>query len=432
VPSTAQILLLCAAFLPGFIFGAINFSSVLDLAANLNLTLQQLRIKGASGNWYPARFERSGVLRNDAARAQAGYTLYTLAPDLSAHLVDMDGRELHRWSLSRDEVLPAAATDPRTFFGRLDAQVEGGYMFANGDLLMVYEQKAIGPWDTLLVKLDKNSHVLWKSELKAHHAVAVWGDKIYALTGEIQPPSSSPVVPNLRGMPYIDERVSILDSDGKELSTHSILQAMANSERLRVADVVPPSDRIDALHSNAIDVLTEQNAGFIPGAKPGDVLLSLRNLDMLVVMDLASDKIIWALRGGWRGQHDAKMLLNGHILLFDNQGGITGGRSRVLEIVPDTGAIVWSFGGTAGDRLDSEIRGGAQRLSGGNTLISDSTAGRILEVTPEGTVVWEYLDPLVVDENGQRLVASLGLTVTRYDPSAVSFLGSSTVHEASH
>ena len=389
--------------------------------ATVKLTFQQLRTKSASGNWYPARFEHSGLLRHDAARAQPGYTLYTLAPDLSAHLVDMNGRELHRWSLSRDEVLPAASMDPRTFFGRLDAQVEGGYMFANGDLLMVYEQKAIGPWDTLLVKLDKNSHVLWKSELKAHHAVAVVGDKIYALTGEMKAPSSTPVIPNLLGMPYIDESVSILDSDGKKLSTHSILQAMANSDRLRVADVVPPSGRIDPLHSNAIDVLTEQTAGFIPGAKPGDVLLSLRNLDMLVVMDLVSDKIIWARRGTWRAQHDAKMLPNGHILLFDNEGGTTG-RSRVLEIAPDTGAVVWSFAGTAENLLNSEIRGGAQRLSGGNTLISKSTAGRILEVTPEGTVVWEFLDPLVVEENGKRLVASLGLTVTRYDSSAISFL----------
>jgi outer membrane protein assembly factor BamB len=144
---------------------------------------------------------------------------------------------------------------------------------------------------------------------------------------------------------------------------------------------------------------------------------------MLVVLDPEANSIVWALRGSWRQQHDVKMLPNGHILLFDNQGALMStGRSRVLEVLPTTGAIVWSFRGTDEDPLDSEIRGGAQRLIGGNTLISESAAGRILEVTPDGTVVWEYVNPLVAVENGHKLIASLGLTVTRYDPSYVSFI----------
>ena len=201
---------------------------------------------------------------------------------------------------------------------------------------------------------------------------------------------------------------------------------------MRLADEVPFNPRADALHSNSLDVLSEQTARFIPGAKPGNVLLSFKNLDMLAVMDLDSDTIVWALRGSWRGQHDAKVLPNGHILMFDNQGGLMKhGRSRVLEIAPDTGGIVWSFDGTDKDPLDSsENRGGAQRLANGNTLISESTAGRILEVTPDGSVVWEYVNPLRTDENGHKLIASLGLTVSRYDPSYLSFLGDQQNHEA--
>jgi len=235
-------------------------------------------------------------------------------------------------------------------------------------------------------------------------------------------------------MSYLDESVSILDSEGKALSSHSILEAFANTKNMRLADEVPFNERIDALHSNSLDVLSEQTARFIPGAKPGNVLLSLRNLNMLVVMDLDSDTIVWALRGSWRGQHDAKMLPNGHILLFDNQGGLMKhGRSRALEIAPDTGGVVWSFDGTDDDPLDSsENRGGAQRLANGNTLISESTAGRILEVTRDGSVVWEYVNPLRTVENGHKLIASLGLSVVRYDSSYISFLGGEQNHEATH
>jgi hypothetical protein len=68
-------------------------------------------------------------------------------------------------------------------------------------------------------------------------------------------------------------------------------------------------------------------------------------------------------------------------------GAAEHGRSRVLEIDPGTGSIVWSYDGTESDPLDSYIRGGAQRLADGNTLISESTAGRIVEVAPDGTIV---------------------------------------------
>jgi len=408
------------AFGLGLIFAIADYPWINASMATVQLTFEQLANMSASGNWYPARFPRSGVLRYDNSRTHPGYTLYSLAPDLSAHLIDMDGRELHRWRLSRDQIMPGRTAE--TLFGMLEPQVETGHLFPNGDLLLVYEQKTVGAADTRLVKLDKDSNVLWTSRVNVHHAIEVIGDRIYALTGKIQPSSSNPIVNAFR-LPYIDESVSILDSEGNILSTHSILRAMSNSKRMRLLDAVPFSDRIFRLHSNSLDVLTEQTARFIPGAKPGDVLLSLRNLDMLVVMDLEAEKIVWALRGSWRKQHDAKMLPNGHILLFDNRGGLVEHRrSRVLEIDPRTGGIVWSYDGTESDPLDSYIRGGAQRLADGNTLISESTTGRIVEVAPDGSIVWEYVSPLQTEENGHKFVASLGLNVTRFDRSAVWFL----------
>jgi hypothetical protein len=35
----------------------------------------------------------------------------------------------------------------------------------------------------------------------------------------------------------------------------------------------------------------------------------------------------------------------------------------------------------------------AQRLPNGNTLINEGTFGRFFEVTSEGDVVWEYVNP---------------------------------------
>jgi hypothetical protein len=336
----------------------------------------------------------------------------------------MKGREVHRWFVPKDEAIPEAK-GLRTLFGLLEPQVEGGFLYPNGDLILVYEVKSVGFPATPLVKLDKDSHIIWRSTIESHHAIEIAGDRIYALTGAIRGPLPQQTTTRPRDprTAFGGEHVSILDSNGRASSSHSIREAMGNATNTRLMDELLLGPRVDALHSNSVDVLTEQTARFIPGAKPGNVLISLRNLDMLVVMDLDSNTIVWALRGSWRKQHDAKMLPNGHILMFDNEGGLMHGRSRVLEIDPNTAGIVWSYDGTENDPLNSaDNRGGVQRLPNGNTLINESNAGRLLEVTPDGSIVWEYVNPVQSEERGKKIIASFGLTATRYEPSYVSFL----------
>jgi hypothetical protein len=389
------------------------------------------------GNWFPDRFERSGVLKYDAARAQPGYTLFTVTSDLSAHLIDMNGREVHKWFVPFDVAMPGSSSSIKTFFGLAVPQVDGGYLYPNGDILLVYEVRTLGRPGTPVVKLDKDSHVIWRSVVGAHHAIEVVGDKIYALTKEGQVPQQRDTRRQepVRAAPFSADSVTIFDADGRALSTHSIMYAIANTKDMRVLDAVRSSRGPgEILHLNSLDVLTEQTARFIPGAKPGNVLLSLKTLDMLVVMDLEADKIVWALRGSWRKQHDAKMLPDGHILLFDNRGDLMEhGSSRVLEIDPSTGGIVWSYGGTDRDPLDNpENRGGAERLSNGNTLINEANAGRILEVTPDHKVVWEFVDDSQKDIRGEKYIASLGLNVRRYDPSYIKFLSMDKNHVAAH
>ena len=88
----------------------------------------------------------------------------------------------------------------------------------------------------------------------------------------------------------------------------------------------------------------------------------------------------------WHAQHDPSFLDNGHLLLFDNQGSPRG--SRVLEFDPKTQAFPWWYPGENGVPFLSKIRGMSQRLPNGNTLIVNSDAGEVFEVTPGQEVVW--------------------------------------------
>ncbi|MCG8545684.1 MAG: arylsulfotransferase family protein [Alphaproteobacteria bacterium] len=106
----------------------------------------------------------------------------------------------------------------------------------------------------------------------------------------------------------------------------------------------------------------------------------------------------------------------GNVLVFDNGGAAGYGEpnpgapdgtwnalrdhSRVLEFNPLTLEIVWEFtamtmGFPEGEevRFYSRYESAAQRLPNGNTLITESRRGRVLEVTPACEIVWEYICP---------------------------------------
>ena len=103
-------------------------------------------------------------------------------------------------------------------------------------------------------------------------------------------------------------------------------------------------------------------------------------------------------------------------------GRANGGRSRAIEINPLNLAIEWEWPGDTGHDLYTSVCGALERLENGNTLIAETNRGRLLEVTPEGDIVWDYYVP-------ERWYSKLmGWEVTkawhpqRVDPESLTFL----------
>ena len=115
------------------------------------------------------------------------------------------------------------------------------------------------------------------------------------------------------------------------------------------------------------------------------------------------------------GQHNIHWIAKGlpgadHLIVFNNGGGRPDGDySSVLEFIPPrkgahdyvleafapTGPdqMVWSYKSENPKEFFSSFISGAQRLSNGNTLICEGARGRVFEVTPEGKIVWDFLQP---------------------------------------
>jgi hypothetical protein len=154
----------------------------------------------------------------------------------------------------------------------------------------------------------------------------------------------------------------------------------------------------DPLHLNDIEVLRPELAAAFSQFAAGDIMISLRNLNMIAVLDGETLAVKWSMTGPFLRQHDPDFLPNGHILLFDNRKGgarQTFGHSRVLEIDPRTSSVVWSFSGTPEQPFYTDARGKLEQLPNGNVLVTEAQAGRVFELarTPDGgRIVAEWVN----------------------------------------
>lgn len=191
----------------------------------------------------------------------------------------------------------------------------------------------------------------------------------------------------------------------------------------------------DWMHINSMS-LVGPNKWYDKGDErfhPDNIILDGRNANIIFIISKETGKVVWKLGPdystgkekeiGWIiGQHHAHIIPKGlpgegNILVFDN-GGMGGygspnpmspngfcnvkrDYSRVLEIDPVKMEIVWQtlprdlgyMQPFMADHFYSCYISSAQRLPNGNTLIAEGADGRIIEVTDDHEIVWEYISP---------------------------------------
>jgi len=309
----------------------------------------------------PAREKAAGVTVLKRDRCDSGYRLYSSRQTEVAHLIDIDGREVHRWSYPQGHTWHYAE------------------MLPNGHLVAIIK-------DVMILELDWDSMLVWKAEITAHHDFDQLenGNKLVVCREYVV---NEALRPGELKSDYLVE----LTTEGKV-----VWEWHADRHVHEIATLVPlefPLANQDWGHMNTVESLPDgpaarQDARF----KAGNILFSCRNIDTIGVIDRENGKVVWAWGPGTLDrQHMPTMLPNGHILVYDN--GNTLERTRILELEPLTGKIVWQYQADPPTSFYSPTRGSNQRLPNGNTFIAESDSGRLFEVTREGEVVWEFLNP---------------------------------------
>lgn len=334
--------------------------------------------------------DAAGVTIHREDEVYRGWNLYTSGHRPEAILMDMEGNEIHRWHRASLEVFPDLPPARARYMG---AQWWCWmHLFDNGDILAIYNS-------TGLVKLNARSEVLWASLNRAHHDVAVAdnGD-IYVLT------QKASVIPRIHETkPVLENFVTVMGPDGRTKKSASLLEAF---EGTAFEDAWKSElEYGDLFHTNTLVLLDGRGSGRVPAFEQGNLLLCMAQPSLLAVLDLGRGKVVWAHKGQFQTPHDPQLLDDGNLLLFDNQG--LPGESRALELDPVTGETRWEYRGSAQHPLLSERMGSVQRLPNGNTLITESEGGRVIEVTAQGEIVWEFHTPHRAGEEGE-FIATIG------------------------
>jgi hypothetical protein len=399
--------------------------------------LARLALAGAAiiapltGAFASPRIFPTGVTVYDPQKAYNSYVLFG-APDGKAHLIDMDGNEVHQWSKAG---FPTEALDPAITGGergRLLVQLSNGASPYGG----IFANKTIG-------ELDWNGKVVWSwgeqapgGEARQNHD---WerlpnGDTLVVATLDR-------VLRRFSAQPISDQAIYEVTPDGKIVWTWIVSDHIdefglspegLNLLKSVLADGFKGHGFLTVNDMQSIGPNKWFDAGDARFA-PDNIVIDSREASFIAIIDKKTGKIVWRLGPDYptnsspqirpvfsqvtprpvdqtSGQHDAHIIPKGlpgggDLLVFDNEGpsgypltrlGVNNG-SRVLEINPVTKQIVWQYSGLDSDRTSwsfySSFISSARRLPNGNTLIDEGQNGRFFQVTPAGEIVWEYVNP---------------------------------------
>jgi len=274
-------------------------------------------------------------------------------------LIDMQGRVVHSWPRVRG-------------IGRMRLDREGNLV-------------VIG-MDDMIKQYDWEGHLIWAFDLQGendmpHHDLITLANGNYLVLGQKTETRTD----------YLHE----VDRDGRVVWEWLVVDHLDAH--------FPDRDREipDQSHINSVFEVTD-NRWFDGGDerfRPGNLLVSARNLNTIFIIDKISGEIVWTYDQGLDYQHEAQMipkgvLGEGMIVFFNNgkKNRFAYRRSEVTVIHPVSGERVWNY---ANDRFFTSIAGSQQVLPNGNLLVTSSQGGRTFEITPDKEIVWLWIPPYV-------------------------------------
>ena len=268
-----------------------------------------------------------------------------------------------------------------------------------------------------LVKLDRCGNILWTLARESHHSVekaeggGFWvpGNRNHSKERDSPfPPFQTPLK---------EHTIMKVSEDGKVLMEISVPKLFYDNGLESLLTSTGELFRAwhshgEIVHLNKIAELSSDIANDFPIFNTGDLALSLREYNLILVVDPDTKKIKWWRIGPWLRQHDPEFIPGGKLIVFNNNIYRTAfGENRsdvsslsvprvsnIMEIDPVSDEYRVIYGGVSGQEMLSIIRGKHELTVNGGLLVTESEGGRVFETDATGRIIWEYINRYDSDE----------------------------------
>ena len=394
----------------------------------------------------------SGVTKYDREKASSGYNLYS---DMARHayLMDMAGNIVYRWQFPSS----IRASQGKWSYAKL---------LDDGGMVAICGGKCVA-------KIDRNSNIIWATNIRAHHDVAILPDGGYLIPvtepkvgyrshlvkfdavvrlsadGEILGKWSTrdelPALKKLHDPLPLDFRVYRLstalrgfylfikknyaltnafrkkviarfgsphppNNDATIIKEPVFSERMVTKIRENVERIMGLNVSYDYYHLNTIEVLPKTALGMRDARfQQGNHLICLRNANLILILDKDTKKAVWHWGPRVLDWPHMPTLLENGNILVYDNGEHRS-YSRIIELNPTSGAIEWEYRASPPEIFYSQVMGSNQRLPNGNTLICEAKKGRAFEVTRDKEIVWEFYNPKIKKEKRGSIYRMMRIT----------------------
>lgn len=312
---------------------------------------------------------------------------------ISVKIINKEGHLIHEWKLDWFEIWPnpvhlSEKEKPKSKPG---TNIHGMTLLDNGDLIFNYE-------DLGLVRVDICGDVVWRLPRRTHHSI--WRDEYDNLwiPGSITMKDTLFKYPNFAGpielhsILKVSLQGEILDEiDLTDLFERNNLQGLLYLSNISVGGKITVSG--DIFHVNDIEVFPSSKEEGI--FKAGDIMVSIRNMNAIIVFSGQDYSVRYLTIGGTVRQHDPDFVDGNTISIFDNNNILSKNykqQSRILMLSVENNQFHVYYEGDNKNPFFTDGYGKHQWLQNRNLLITETLKGRIFEVDTTGNIVWEYFN----------------------------------------
>ncbi len=320
----------------------------------------------------------------------------TDGPKHFIRIIDRAGNVIQQWQPDWFEIWGDEGNYPpdRRPHKQPGSVLHGAAIADNGDVIFNFENLST-------VRLSICGETRWKLENYGHHSIFPDADGSIWVLAETAI-DANPVRHQNHIAPTEDHTIDRISADGRILESTSVIDILWQNDLLGLlylSALKDPKTTVsgDTLHLNDVDVYPADFTSSI--FSPGDIMVSLRNISTIFVMDPETHRIKYRRTGDFLRQHDPDFIGGDRILVLDNRNLAPSTSpeppgSRILEIDAATDTLQIKFQGTGNAAFSTAFMGKQQLLDNGNLMVTSSMEGRAIELAPDGTLLWEYINSL--------------------------------------